>query len=182
MSAVTRVQLTLTGVYRVLEGKTSWANLAQWRPSYGEVRRVARSIQEQFTGVQQAQTAQRAGDDWLAHEIYFMRDALLFCVFENAVSFADAGVVLRILKFWALSFRGAGQHNYARECAEILVRWKYELPAELRGALERAWFVNRWGLDGRWIAADLYLEQCNFWVKVREGFLWYTTRPTYRMP
>ncbi|TFK81403.1 hypothetical protein K466DRAFT_502176 [Polyporus arcularius HHB13444] len=123
-------------------------------------------IVDKFTQVDRARTAQKAGDDWLAHEIYFMRDALLFFVFEDAVSMADAGVMLRVLKFWALSFRGASQHNYARECVEILLQWKYELPDALRKALERSWFVNRWGRPGRWIAADLYLEQCNFWVKV----------------
>ncbi|KII86340.1 hypothetical protein PLICRDRAFT_177892 [Plicaturopsis crispa FD-325 SS-3] len=59
----------------------------------------------------------------------------------------------------------ADEHNYARECAEILIKLKYEVTQSLRAALEKAWFVNRWGLDGRWIPADLYLEQLNFWVK-----------------
>jgi hypothetical protein len=102
-----------------------------------------------------------AGDDWEAHDIYFIRDALIFCEFEQAVAYADSGRVLRVMKYWALSFRGAGQHNYARECAEVLIKWKYELDEMLRRALERAWFINHWGLDGRWIATDLYIEQCN---------------------
>ncbi|KJA15502.1 hypothetical protein HYPSUDRAFT_103171, partial [Hypholoma sublateritium FD-334 SS-4] len=100
-------------------------------------------------------------DDYLAHSIYFIRDALLFCEFEHAVSFADAGRVLRVLKFWSFSFHGAGLHNYAQECLELLVRWKYELDPQMRSALEKSWFVNRWGLPGRWIAADLYVEQLN---------------------
>lgn len=70
------------------------------------------------------------------------------------------------MRYWCMMFRGAGQHNYARECAEILTVWKYELTDDLRRVLERSWFVNRWGLDGHWIAADLYLEQLNFLVKV----------------
>ena len=107
-----------------------------------------------------------AGDDWQAHDIYFIRDALVFCEFEQAVAYADPGRVLRVMKYWCLSFRGASQHNYARECAEVLLKWKYELDDMLRKALERAWFVNRWGLPGRWIPADLYVEQLNFWVKV----------------
>jgi len=107
------------------------------------------------------------GDDWQAHDIYFIRDALLFCEFEQAVSFADASRVLRVMKYWCFMFRGTGQHNYARECAEVLIKWKYELDGMLRSVLERSWFVNRFGQDGRWIAADLYLEQLNFWVKVR---------------
>jgi len=52
--------------------------------------------------------------------------------------------MIRIFKYWAFAFRGAGQHNYARECVEVLVKWKYELTDALRAALERSWFVNRW--------------------------------------
>lgn len=106
------------------------------------------------------------GDDWLAHDIYFIRDALFFCEFEQAVAYADPGRILRVLKYWCFAFRGASQHNYARECAEVLLKWKYELDDMLRKALERSWFVNRWAKEGRWIPADLYLEQLNFWVKV----------------
>ncbi|KAH9922988.1 uncharacterized protein B0H18DRAFT_935100 [Fomitopsis serialis] len=127
-------------------------------------------IGERFTVGSEAIKAQSIGDDCLAHSIYFIRDALFFCEFEHAVAHADAGRVLRVLKYWAFSFEGAGQHNYARECVEVHVKWKYELPAALRTALEKAWFVNRWGVHGRWIAADLYLEQCNFWVKVSVQF------------
>ena len=107
-----------------------------------------------------------SGDDWMAHDIYFIRDALLFCEFEQAVAFADPGRVLRVMKYWAFAYRGCGQHNYARECAEVLLQWKYELHNELCKALELSWFVNRWGIPGRAIGADLYLEQLNFWVKV----------------
>jgi len=82
------------------------------------------------------------------------------------VAFADAGVVLRVLKYWAFSFRGAGLHNYARECIEILLQWKYELTPEMETAKEQAWFFNRFELRGRNIASDLYLEQNNYWVKV----------------
>ncbi|KAJ7791458.1 hypothetical protein B0H14DRAFT_2624967 [Mycena olivaceomarginata] len=89
----------------------------------------------------------------------------------KAVSFADAGQLIRVLKYWGLAFRGVGQHNYARECAEVLVRWRYELTDKLWSALERSWFVNRFGKPGRFIPSDLYLEQLNFWVKyiIRKG-------------
>ncbi|KAJ7877089.1 hypothetical protein B0H14DRAFT_3130270 [Mycena olivaceomarginata] len=110
--------------------------------------------------------AKNIDDDYYAHSQYFIRDALIFCVFEHGVAFADAGVVLRVLKYWAFSFRGAGLHNYVRECIEILLQWKYELTPEMQRAKEQAWFFNRFGLWGRNIASDLYLEQNNFWVKV----------------
>nr|VWP01094.1 Sensor protein zRas [Ganoderma boninense] len=148
-----------------LQNIKTWSALKEWKPTYETIEAVAQNICSKFADKKEAERTQAARDDWLAHEILFIRDTLLFLLFEHAVAHADAGIVLRVLKYWALSFRGAGQHNYARECVEILVRWKYELTNELRKALERAWFVNRWGLPGRWIAADLFLEQCNFWVK-----------------
>ncbi|KAJ7893420.1 hypothetical protein B0H14DRAFT_2559832 [Mycena olivaceomarginata] len=37
----------------------------------------------------------------------------------------------------------------------------------MRMAKEQAWFFNRFGLRGRNIASDLYLEQNNYWVKAR---------------
>ncbi|KAF8172603.1 hypothetical protein K438DRAFT_1611725, partial [Mycena galopus ATCC 62051] len=119
-----------------------------------------------FTEAKNIQQAKNIDDDYYAHSQYFIRDALIFCVFEHGVAFADAGVVLRVLKYWAFSFRGAGLHNYARECIEILLQWKYELTPEMQTAKEQAWFFNRYGLRGRNIASDLYLEQNNFWVKV----------------
>ncbi|KAH9912507.1 uncharacterized protein B0H18DRAFT_1216979 [Fomitopsis serialis] len=149
----------------VIKGLGSWDDLKNWTPSLKDLHEVTREIGERFTVGSEAIKAQSIGDDCLAHSIYFIRDALFFCEFEHAVAHADAGRVLRVLKYWAFSFEGAGQHNYARECVEVHVKWKYELPTALRTALEKAWFVNRWGVHGRWIAADLYLEQCNFWVK-----------------
>jgi hypothetical protein len=55
-----------------------------------------------------------------------------------------------------MAFRGAGRHNYARECVEVLVKWKYEMRDDhaLRHACEKAWFFNLYGRVGRGIAAD----------------------------
>ncbi|KAF6754456.1 hypothetical protein DFP72DRAFT_371232 [Ephemerocybe angulata] len=147
-------------------GFSRWSELAAWTPtSYKDVEELAEEIWAKWATSEAAEHAKSQNDDWAAHDIYFIRDALFFCEFEQAVSYADPGRVLRIMKYWCLAFRGAGQHNYARECAEILLRWKFELSDGLRKVLERSWFVNRWGKDGQWIAADLYLEQMNLLVK-----------------
>lgn len=144
----------------------SIAALSNWRPTFDEILAIAEKIVGVYTTSKAAEAAFEKKDDWLARSILFMRDALLFCEFESAVSFADAGRVLDVLKFWVYSFRGAGSHNYARECLEVLMKWKYELTDAQRLAMERAWFVNKWGLPGRWIAADLYIEHLNYWIKV----------------
>ncbi|KAJ7722835.1 hypothetical protein B0H16DRAFT_1473181 [Mycena metata] len=149
----------------VLQGFTLYSQLAGWSPTLEDIQTIALVISNDFATATAARKAQAAGDDWMAHSIYFIRDSLFFMLFEKAVSFADAGQLIRVLKYWGLAFRGVGQHNYARECAEVLVRWTYELPAKLRLALERSWFVNRFGKMGRFIPSDLYLEQLNYWVK-----------------
>ncbi|KAJ7056827.1 hypothetical protein C8F01DRAFT_1087095 [Mycena amicta] len=149
----------------VIKGFTVYSQLSKWQPTLADIQAIALTISTGFATATAAKEAQAAGDDWMAHSIYFIRDSLFFCMFEKAVSFADPGQLIRVLKYWSLAFRGVGQHNYARECAEILVRWKYELPDKLKQALERSWFINRWGKRGRSIASDLYLEQLNFWVK-----------------
>ncbi|PPQ79975.1 hypothetical protein CVT24_003795 [Panaeolus cyanescens] len=144
---------------------TEWSKLSEWKPTPNDVTDFASYFVQTFANVSHAASAKKAQDDYLAHSIYFIRDALIFSEFEHAVSNADAGRVIRVLKFWAFSFRGAGLHNYAWECLEIVIRWKYELDEPMQNALERSWFVNWWGIPGRWIAADLYVEQLNFWVK-----------------
>ncbi|KAF6764945.1 hypothetical protein DFP72DRAFT_1058761 [Ephemerocybe angulata] len=142
-----------------------WSQLETWRPTLEDVYAIADHICKNFTSQESMSKAREAGDDWNTHDRYFIRDVLLFCEFERAVSYADAPSILRVLRYWCLAFRGAGQHNYARECAEILLKWKYEISPELKKLLSRAWFVNRWGKEGCWIAADLYLEQLNLLVK-----------------
>ncbi|KAJ7834341.1 hypothetical protein B0H14DRAFT_3462101 [Mycena olivaceomarginata] len=149
----------------VLQGFTLYSELAGWTPTLQDIQAIALVISNDFATATAARKAQSAGDDWMAHSIYFIRDSLFFMLFEKAVSFADAGQLIRVLKYWGLAFRGVGQHNYARECAEVLVRWRYELTDKLRRALERSWIVNRFGKPGRFIPSDLYLEQLNFWVK-----------------
>ena len=136
----------------------TWAALCAWMPSFEQIVKTAEWIVTNFTTSVAVLLARDTPDDYLARSILFIHDALLFCEFESAVSFADPGRVLHVLKYWVYSFRGAGMHNYARECLDILMRWKYELTEAQRAAMERAWFVNKWGLPGRWIAADLYLS------------------------
>ena len=148
------------------KGFTRWSELKAWRPKFDEVVDLAKYISKDYATSSSAEKMKEMGDDWLAHDMYFIRDALFFCEFEQGVAYGDPGCVLRVMKYWCFSFRGASQHNYARECAEVLLKWKYELDDMLRNALERSWFVNRWAKEGRWIPADLYLEQLNFWVKV----------------
>ena len=101
-----------------------------------EVLSLSKQICEKHTTTSAAEAMKEHGDDWNAHDIYFIHDALFFCEFEQAVAYADAGRVLRVFRYWCFAFWGAGQHNYAQECAEVLLKWKYETDEELRKVLE----------------------------------------------
>ncbi|KAJ6539803.1 hypothetical protein DFH09DRAFT_1090121 [Mycena vulgaris] len=113
---------------------------AKWKPTLEDLTEFAQDFVTDFTVAINAERAKNDNDDHYAHSQYFIRDALIFCVFEHAVAFADAGPVLRVLKYWAFSFRGAGLHNYARECIKILLQWKYKLTPEMRAAKNKPGF------------------------------------------
>ncbi|KAJ7823899.1 hypothetical protein B0H14DRAFT_3131670 [Mycena olivaceomarginata] len=108
----------------VINGFTLYSQLSGWQPGLEDIQAIALAISTDFATATAAKRAQAAGDDWMAHSIYFIRDSLFFY----------PGQLIRVLKYWGLAFRGVGQHNYARECAEVLVRWKYELPDKLKRA------------------------------------------------
>ncbi|KAK6995643.1 hypothetical protein R3P38DRAFT_3425830 [Favolaschia claudopus] len=134
----------------VIKGFTRFSELSQWRPSLADIQAISQRISTEFATATAAQAAQAAGDEC----------PFLLHVWE-AVAFADPGQLIRVLRYWVLAFRGVGQHNYARECVEVLVRWKYELSDKSRRALERSWFIHPRGIRGRSIASDLYLERLN---------------------
>ena len=143
---------------RAKKGFLRWSELKNWQPNFKEIKSLAKEILLEWADTSAAEKMKEAGDDWQAHDIYYIWDALLFCEFKQAVVHADPGCILQNMRYWCLSFRGASQHNYARECAEVLLKWKYELDEMLRKALEQAWFVNWWGLLRRWIPANLMLN------------------------
>jgi hypothetical protein len=162
--------LLLIFVLRVVEELRDWDDLAEWQPTDGDqVMNVARRIRERFIDSCEAELCLREdGDHVYGHAILFLRDALLHRVFQHAVRHGDPGLVLRVIKYWLYSFRGAGMTNYARESMEVLVQWESgELDNAMKDALERTWFYNRWGDPTRFIASDLHLEHLNYYLKVR---------------
>lgn len=56
-----------------------------------------------------------ADDDVLKHSKLFIRDALTFWVFSDAVRYEDVGLMWLIYSFWLFMFRGAGCHNYGNK-------------------------------------------------------------------
>jgi hypothetical protein len=164
---------------RELKSFKHYSYLTKWNPSASELRETAEQIVDQFLDAGRVEEALDEGidnkfrDHVLAHSMLFMREALLLEIFKHGVRWADPGVILRVIQLWMFAFRGAGQVNYMRECLEILLTWRNELTPGLKAALERSWFYNRWGIAGRSIPLDLYLEHLNYWVKVRHSTIDY---------
>ncbi|KAJ7933704.1 hypothetical protein B0H13DRAFT_2306538 [Mycena leptocephala] len=131
--ALIRHSLTSRILYEVMLQKNikRWTDLAKWRPTVDELTTFAQEFVEDFTIAVNADRAKNVNDDYYAHSLYFIRDALIF----------------------------------STQSLLLMPEWKYELTPEAQAAKEQAWFFNRFGLRGRNIASDLYLEQNNFWVK-----------------
>ncbi|KAJ7817124.1 hypothetical protein B0H14DRAFT_2602244 [Mycena olivaceomarginata] len=142
---------------KVKKGFTLISELKKWCPTLDEIKLLSATITDEFATTTAAERAKLRMTTTL-HIQY-----ILFGTPYSSASLRRG--VMRVLKYWALAFRGAGQHNYARECVEVIIRSKYEMTDALRLAREKSWFYNRWGIYGRSIAADLYLEQNNYWVK-----------------
>ncbi|THH15175.1 hypothetical protein EUX98_g9507 [Antrodiella citrinella] len=140
-------------------------DMKTWVPNWEEFDAVARDIVSSYTSSAAAHDALEKGDDVLAHSILFIRDALFFYEFCDAICDADVGRMWVVYDFWVFMMRGAGCHNYGNEILEMKAQYYHELPPLLRDVMERTWLVNRWGRKGRSIPTDLYLEHNNGFIK-----------------
>ncbi|KAH9917475.1 uncharacterized protein B0H18DRAFT_883755, partial [Fomitopsis serialis] len=119
-----------------------------------------------YASTRAAHTALLTGDEVLAHSILFIRDALLFREFSEAIQDADVGRMWLVHDFWVFMMRGAGCHNYGNEILEMKAQFTHVFPPMLCEVIEHTWLVNRWGKKGRSIPTDLYLEHNNGFLKV----------------
>ncbi|TBU40577.1 hypothetical protein BD309DRAFT_1046122 [Dichomitus squalens] len=138
-----------------------------WYPTWDEFDSLVVQLVDNFTMSGAAESAMFASDEVLAHSILFIRDALLFREFGDAIRWADVGRMWMVYDFWVFMMRGAGCHNYGNKILEMKAQFEHEFPLELREVVERTWLVNRWGKKGRSIPTDLYLEHNNSFLKAK---------------
>ena len=139
-----------------------------WKPQWKEFNHVACVIVDEYAAEFGADT-HLDGDEILKHSKLFIRDALVFLVFSDAIRYEDVGLMWLVYTFWLFMFRGAGCHNYGNEILEMVAQFQYEMTGMLRQVVERTWLVNRWGKLGRAIPTDLYLEHNNGFIKVLQS-------------
>ena len=124
------------------------------------------SIVKTFISTEHAHEVLQKTDEVLAHGILFLCDALIFYEFSEAIQDANVGRMWLVYDFWVFMMRGAGCHNYSNEILEMKAQFEHEFPETLRDIMEHTWLVNRWGIPGRSIPTDLYLEHNNGFIKV----------------
>ncbi|KAJ7852217.1 hypothetical protein B0H14DRAFT_2581055 [Mycena olivaceomarginata] len=75
----------------VINRFTLYYQLSGWQPTLADIQMIALTISTEFATATAAQKAQVAGDDWMAHSIYFIRDSLFICLFGKSVSSPTLG-------------------------------------------------------------------------------------------
>ena len=138
-----------------------------WKPEWKAFDKVVSRIVDEYTMVFGVDTSLDTDDDVLKHSKLFIRDALTFWVFSDAIRYEDIGTMWLVYTFWLFMFRGASCHNYGNEILEMVAQYTYEMGELLRQVTERTWLVNRWGKLGRAIPTDRYMENNNGFIKVR---------------
>ncbi|TFK19262.1 hypothetical protein FA15DRAFT_697632 [Coprinopsis marcescibilis] len=149
---------------RIVLGNKTFDDVKEWKPSRVEFKTAVARIVRDFASSAAAGDALSAQDEVMAHSILFIRDALIFWEFCDAVRDADVGRMWAVYDFWVYMFRGAGCHNYANELLDMKGQFGFEFPQLLQDVVERTWLVNRWGEPGRSIPTDLYLEHNNNFI------------------
>jgi hypothetical protein len=141
-------------------------DLKEWSPDWDTLDALAERVIIEYGTSQAAKRAEEADDECLQHSILFIRDTLTFYEYCQAIRTGDVGRMWLVYSFWTFMFRGAGCTNYSNELLEMKALYDFEIPPELRELLEHAWLVNRWGIAGRSIPIDLWLEHVNGFIKV----------------
>ena len=116
----------LISVQRIILNKDSLDQLKDWLPTAEEFDDVVEEIHSRFATSAAADNAIQGGDEVLAHSILFIRDALFFWEFCDAVRDADVGRMWLVYDFWLYMMRGAGCHNYGNELLEMKAQFLYE--------------------------------------------------------
>lgn len=108
------------------------------------------------------------GDMVFENVILFLRDGLISRMFASAVKYGESGLVVSILKVWALSFRGNGRTKYAHEMLHLIHNLTHVWPKPIGDIVLNNWLLNPSGRSDGFVEMDRIQEFFNFWIKVRQ--------------
>ena len=122
----------LTGCsIRIILKLETTEELYEWQPRWQEFNGVVHTIVDEYSMVFEADTTLATTDNVLKHSKLFIRDALIFWVFSDAIRHEDVGLMWLVYTFWLFMFRGVGCHNYGNELLEMTAQFRYEMTEQL---------------------------------------------------
>ncbi|EJF56897.1 hypothetical protein DICSQDRAFT_150154 [Dichomitus squalens LYAD-421 SS1] len=107
-----------------------------------------------------------SGDMVFENASLFIRDALVFREFTDAIKGGYSGRIVRALKILTFMYRGSGRLKYAHECLHLIHNLTRVWPGPLRAIMINNWLVNPTGKPNAWVPVDLLQEHMNFWIKM----------------
>ncbi|KAG8736220.1 hypothetical protein FRC10_009557 [Ceratobasidium sp. 414] len=150
----------------VVEGERSWQQLLLDADAvynkYANASVVSKLQAERLY----ADSGDKAGDMVYEGAVLFMRHALHLEELFDAIKCGHSGRVVQILKLFALSFRGSGRPQYAREMLRLIHYIEVVWPPKLRELILQNWLVNPTGRPRSFVELDLVQEHFIFWIKV----------------
>jgi hypothetical protein len=136
-----------------------WVHAEQIRTSFADARLV--------DDLREARILSESGGDIVfENAVLFLRDALISRMFTSAVKHGESGLVLLVLKTWALNFCGNGRTKYAHEMLHIIHNIECVWPSEVRDIVLNNWLLNPSGHEDGFVEMDRIQEFFNFWIKV----------------
>lgn len=124
------------------------------------------NVVERLRQERQLDSGTRRGDMVFENAVLFLRDALISRMFASAVKHGESGLVVLILKVWALSFRGNGRTKYAHEMLHLIHNLTRVWPPAIARIILDNWLLNPSGRADGFVEMDRIQEFFNFWIKV----------------
>ncbi|KDQ19565.1 hypothetical protein BOTBODRAFT_82813, partial [Botryobasidium botryosum FD-172 SS1] len=134
--------------------------IGEWSPDSG--RRVDGDLETNGD----SETNNFTGDRVLANSILFLRDATWYMEMCHAVAGGDIGRVLEILKIWIFTFEGSSHTKYSSYLLEVYCNLHYEFSDPLKDAILSNYLVNRSGIEGQFLEADLLQGHLQFGLEL----------------
>ncbi|KAI0075557.1 hypothetical protein K474DRAFT_1599581 [Panus rudis PR-1116 ss-1] len=129
----------------------------------------ARQILERFANPEQSrqsnETGGSAGDMIFENGVLFNRDALMLFIFKNVIREGDSGMIIIMLKFYALAYRTMNRPKYSLESLTQLHNILHVWPKPLRDIIIQNWVINPTGKANSFVPVDLMQEHFIYWIK-----------------
>lgn len=100
----------------------------------------------------------RSRDLIFENNVLFLRDALVYREYEDAVSSGDTGRIERVLKYWTVMYQGTQLANYPQEMIHLMACLLKVWGEDLRNLWLDNCLVNMMGRKGAYLPLDLFCE------------------------